>query len=333
MQKVIVGLDIGGTKILSGIITPDGQIIARKKEPTGSLRDTREILNEIAETVRELMHLTKVEPGDILGVAVGAPGPLDYRNGVIKDPPNLMWRDLPLRDELSKRLGKQLLLDNDANLAALGEWKFSKSKAGRHLIYLTVSTGIGGGIIIDGELYRGRDGGAGEFGRMMFETETGQGSASVIRCLEDLASGTAMASQAGALHRLGRGQAIMKFCAPDSPITAAEIGAAARQGVPEALEIVTRAGRYLGLAIANLVNVFNPDRIVIGGGTGLGLQDLWADQLQVGMEDGVAPSLGHGLKIEFTTLGEDIGLLGCAAAVLHELEKTGKISNTTFAFD
>lgn len=324
MQKVIVGLDIGGTKILSGIITPDGRILARKKEPTRPLRSLGEILDGIGETIRELMHRTGVRPGDILGVAVGAPGPLDYRNGVIKDPPNLQWRDLPLRDELSKRLGRQPWLDNDANLAALGEWKFGKSGFSRHLIYVTVSTGIGGGIIINGELYRGRDGGAGEFGRMKFETAAGAGSARVIRCLEELASGTAMAGQAKALQKLGGGQAIMEFCDPDAPVTAREIGLAARQGVPEALEIIAGAGRYLGMAIANLVNIFNPDRIVIGGGTGLGLQDLWADQLQVGMEEGVSPALGQGLKIEFTTLGEDIGLLGCAAAVLHELEKNGE---------
>jgi glucokinase len=142
--------------------------------------------------------------------------------------------------------------------------------------------------------------------------------------LEELASGTAIAGQAEELQRQGRGQTILEFCDPDSPVTAKEISLAARQGVPEAVAIIAGAGRYLGMALANLVNIFNPDRIVIGGGTGLGLQDLWSDQLQGCLEDLVSPALRNGLKVEFTTLGGDIGLLGCAAAVLQDRERTEK---------
>lgn len=324
MPKVIVGSDIGGTKILSGVITPEGRILARKKEPTLPRRDTGEILDGICTTVSELLHITGIQPADVLGVAVGVPGPLDYHNGIIKDPPHLNWRDLPIREELSKRLGRQLLLENDANLAALGEWKFGRSKLGDNLIYITVSTGIGGGIIIDRKLYRGRDGGAGEFGRIKIEADPGPDGIGNIRCLEDLASGTAIAVQAGELIRQGRGQAIRKLCAPDSQITAREVGAAARQGSSEAMEIIIRTGRYLGMGLASLVNIFNPDRLVIGGGTGLGLRDLWSGQLQDYIEQWVSPALGHDLKVEFTALGEDIGLLGCAAAVLQELEKSEK---------
>ena len=323
MQEVIIGVDIGGSKILSGIVTREGSILARKKKPTMADRDAGEIMDDICETVRELMQETRVKKEDILGVAVGAPGPLDHVTGIIKDPPNLGWRNLPLREQLSKRLGMQLLLENDANLAALGEWKFGSSKISRDLIYLTVSTGIGGGIIIDGKLYRGIDGGAGEFGRMRMETDSDNDPFRPNRCLEDLASGTAVAYEAEKLIKQGRGQAILKFCPAGSPITAREVGAAARSGVPEALAIIHRAGQYLGTAIANIVNIFNPDRVVIGGGTGLGLQDLLTDPIQNCLNSWVSSSMGHNLKIEFTALGENIGLLGCAAAVLQEIENKG----------
>ncbi len=324
MPKAIIGLDIGGTKILSGIIAPDGRILARKKEPTRPMRDAAEILDGIGATVTELMRMTGVQPEDILGAAAGAPGPLDYCHGIIKDPPNLNWREFPLRDELSKRLGRPLLLENDANLAALGEWRFGKSGTADNLIYVTVSTGIGSGIVIKEELYRGRDGAAGELGRMMFSAGPGVESIEVNNCLEDLASGTAIAKQAEDLRRQGGWPNCRDYCSPDLPVTAVEVGQAARRGSPEARAIVARAGQYLGMAIVNLVNIFNPDRIVIGGGAGLGLQDLWSRQLQGYLEKWASPALCHDSILAFTALGEDIGLLGCAAAVLQDLEKKGK---------
>ncbi len=324
MQELIIGIDIGGSKLLSGILNREGRILARKKEVTPANCEAGEALDGIKVTIKELMQELGAGWKDILGIAVGAPGPLDYFNGIIKDPPNLGWREYPLRDELSKRLGVQLLLDNDANMAALGELRFGRSKACTHLIYMTVSTGIGGGIIIDGQIYRGKDGGAGELGRMRILAEDGQGACQCGQNLEDLASGTALAHAAQELIKQGRGQGILALCPEASTITAREIGSAARDGDPEAREIIRRAGYFLGMAISNLVNIFNPEWIVLGGGTGLGLQEFLLEPIQGAVNDWVAPSLKHNLKIEFTTLGEDIGLLGCASAVLQEYENRGK---------
>ncbi len=321
IEKVIIGVDIGGSKILSGILTREGRILVSKKEPTLAFRDSDEILDNISFTVRGLIQDIGVQPEDILGIAVGAPGPLDWAKGIIKDPPYLGWRNLPLRDELGKRLGRQLLLENDANLAALGEWKHGGSKAFQHLIFMTVSTGIGGGIIIDGRLYRGRDGAAGEFGRIRME---GQASASGYAPglnLESLASGTALAHEAEELIKQGQGQAIRALCSPGAPVTACEIGAAARNGDQKAQAIIERAGQRIGIAAANLINIFNPDRFIIGGGMGLGLQEFLSQPIQESLNKLVSPSLGHDLKIEFSTMGDNNVLLGCVAAVLQEAEK------------
>jgi glucokinase len=322
MQELIIGIDIGGSKILSGIVNREGRILARKKEATPLNCSPGEVLDGITVTVKELMQELGAGWQDILGVAVGAPGPLDYFNGIIKDPPNLGWREFPLREELSKRLGKQLLLDNDANMAALGEMQFGRSKDCTHLIYMTVSTGIGGGIIIDGKVYHGKDGGAGELGRMRILAEQGPGGSGRAQNLEDLASGTALAHEAQELIKQGRGQGISALCPEGTIITAREIGAAARGGDREAREMIERAGCFLGIAIANLVNIFNPERIILGGGAGLGLQDFLLQPIQNAVHQWVAPSLNNNLKIEFSTLGEDIGLLGCAAAVLQEARST-----------
>ncbi|PKM76998.1 MAG: transcriptional regulator [Firmicutes bacterium HGW-Firmicutes-15] len=327
MQELIIGIDIGGSKILSGILNREGRILARKKETTLANCEAGEVLDGINVTVKELMQELGAQRNNILGVAVGAPGPLDYFNGIIKDPPNLGWRELPLREELSKRLGMQLLLDNDANMAALGELRFGRSKACTHLIYMTVSTGIGGGIIIDGKIYRGKDGGAGELGRMRLLAEDGQGASKHGQNLESLASGTALAHEAQELIKQGRGQGILALCPEASKITAREIGEAARGGDPEARQMLRRAGYFLGMAIANLVNIFNPEWIVLGGGAGLGLQDFLGEPIRDVVNDWVAPSLKHNLKIEFTSLGEEIGLLGCAAAVLQEFENSARRSN------
>ena len=320
MQDLIIGVDIGGTKILSGIINRQGVILARKKEATPADCDAGEVLERIKVSINELIQELGIGWQDILGVAVGAPGPLDYGSGIIKDPPYLEWKKFPLKEELSKRLGAQLLLDNDANMAALGELRFGRSKACTYLIYMTISTGIGGGIITNGKIYRGQDGAAGEFGRMGLLAANANGDWTNGQDLEHLASGTALAHAAQELIQQGRGQGILALGGQRNPITAREVGAAARSGDLEAGEIIARAGYYLGMAIANLVNIFNPERVVLGGGTGLGLQDLLLEPIQAAVNTWVAPSLRHNLEVEFTTLGDNIGMLGCAAAVLQEFE-------------
>lgn len=321
MHKVIVGVDIGGSKILSGIISPQGQILIKKKEPTLPTRSYGDILDGICITIRELMQAIHLTDADILGIAVGAPGPLDHVTGVIKDPPNLAWRNLPIRDELSKRLGRQVLLENDANMAAWGEWKYGGgTKAGHNLIYMTVSTGIGGGIIINGQLYRGRNGVAGEFGRLKMQA----GPDGEWMNLEDLASGKSLAWRAQQLINAGASRSWAEFLPEGTAVSAREIGDAARKGVPEATRIISTASRHLGIAIANLINIFNPDRFVLGGGTALGLADIWQEPIQKWVDAYIADYIRCELSIEFTKLGDDIGLLGCAAAVLQGTEKAGR---------
>ncbi|MDD4801834.1 MAG: ROK family protein [Syntrophomonas sp.] len=321
MQELIIGIDIGGSKILSGILDLKGKILTCKQEPTPAAYDAGQVLDGIASTVRELMLELKAERSDILGVAAGVPGPLDYYNGIIKDPPNLGWGEFPIRAELSKRLGMQLLLDNDANMAAQGELRFGSSKACRNLIYITVSTGIGAGIIINGQIYRGQDGGAGELGRMRMIETTGSAAFQCGQDLEALASGTALALEAKRLVKQGRGQRILALGKMAETITAREIGAAARGGDPEACAIIVRAGYFLGMAISNIANLFNPARIVIGGGAGLGLREFLLEPIQKAAAQWVAPSINQNLQIGFTALGDELGLLGCAAAVLNEMEK------------
>lgn len=318
MGDYIVGIDIGGSKVLTGILDREGHIIIRQKEATCSAGRPGEVMEQVARMVELMMDELGVQAKDIIGTGVGVPGPLDYYRGVVLESPNLRWPEYPVGDELSKRLDTKLLLDKDTNVAALGEFYYGLNKGCPNFIYITVSTGIGGGIIADGKLLHGQNGGAGEWGHMVLEPDGRRCGCGRQGCLEALASGTALAQAVQEMIARDQGQSIRSVCTEGKSITARELGWAARQGNKEAHDLVMQAGRYLGMAIANLVNIFNPERVVIGGGMGLGLQDLLLPCICEYVSAHVFSLHLRHLQIETTQLGEDIVLLGCAAMVLQE---------------
>ncbi len=319
MEKLILGIDIGGTKILTGLLTPDGRIVDRIRENTGPSASPEDALDRIALTIDTLLGRNGISVKDLAGCAAGSPGPIHFKSGTLIQTPNLNWDGLKLRDELSKRMGRPVILDNDANMAALGEYYFGNTRGCRHLLYMTVSTGIGGGLILDGEVYRGTAGGAGEFGHMILQT-TGDCACGGKGCLETLASGTALAKKAQALVQSGRGRGILQV-SHGQEITARSVGEAVRQGDPEAAEILHEAVKYLGMAIGSLINIFNPGRVILGGGVSLGMADLILEPVRNFTAGQVFRLHRESVQIEITTLGENNGLLGCAAAVLKEAEK------------
>lgn len=318
MREVVIGVDLGATKILTGAITTGGQILAKAKFPTCSgERDAGEILDLISNSIIKTIEDNCFAEDEIRGIAVAAPGPLSYPDVEVVDSPNLGWSKLFLKDELCRRLGRQVIVEKDTNMAVLGEYFFGQRYNCRCLLYITVSTGIGGGIMIDGKLYRGSGGGAGEFGHMVLDPRGPRCKCGRHGCWEALASGTAIAREAAGFVSQGKGEGILANCAEGEQIGAREVGDAARKGDPEASAIILRASRYLGIGIANLVNIFNPDTVVLGGGVALGLQDLFYDSLLEHVCNNVFALNSRNLKIEMTKLGNDIGLWGCLASVLY----------------
>ena len=317
MGNFILAIDIGGTKVLAGILNRDGQILVRKKEATCSTGHPEEVMDQISRMVEQIMSKIEIKPQDILGTGVGVPGPLDYIRGVVEDSPNLCWSRFAIRDELSQRLGTDLWLDKDTNVAALAEKVYGMSRDCRHFIYMTISTGIGGGIISEGKIMHGQSGGAAELGHMQVAPGGRRCACGRLGCLEAVASGSALGLDAKELMEQGGGQNILAFCAEDQAATAYELGLAARQGDAEAAALIGKTADYLAIGVANLVNIFNPERVIIGGGMGIGLQDLLLPRIREYVFTNVFPLHRRNLVIETTQLGEDIVLFGCAAMVLH----------------
>jgi glucokinase len=319
LGEFIIAIDIGGSKVLSGISNRNGKILLRRREVTCVTGNPEAVIEQTERMVEEMKLDMGLRKKDILGIGVGVPGPLDYQAGIVEESPNLQWLRYPVRENLSKRLEGKLLLDKDTNVAALGEYYYGSNCLCRHLIYITVSTGIGGGIISDGHLLHGLNGGGGEIGHMVVAPGGSMCGCGRRGCLEAVASGLAVAREASALIARGGGKQIMENVCPDQPVSAREVALAARQGDQEAIDLINQTGRYLGMGIANLVNIFNPEKVVLGGGMGLGLQGLLLPVIQNEVMNNVFSLHRRNLEIGMTRLGEDIVLAGCAAMVLHSL--------------
>lgn len=318
MPEYGIGIDLGGTKILTALMTLDGEILSRRLLPTeAGTQMPAVIIDRMADSVTELM----AEFGGvrkIMGIACAAPGPITYPHGVIMDSPNLGWQQVRLKHELEKRLGQKVIVGKDTDLAALGEYYFGQGCQYDHLLYITVSTGIGGGIIADGMIYHGTRGGAGEFGHMVVNPNGYYCFCGRQGCLEAQASGTAITKMAGimmtGIESAWRDQAT-------HVLTAREVGMAARAGEKVAARIVANVITDLSTGIANLVHIFNPQIVILGGGVMQGLKDIILKPLRERVMEEVFPLHGAGLQIEVTSLGSDIGLFGCLAAILQEKDK------------
>ena len=268
----IVGVDLGGTNIVVCAMSADGSHQhGLHSEPTRSAEGTDAVIARMARMVNETVAVTMRETGatkaDFRGVGVGAPGPLDREAGVVLVAPNLGWHMVPLRDKMTELTGLPAALDNDANCATYGEWWIGAAKGGRNVIGITIGTGIGGGLILDGKLYHGSSDMAGEIGHTTIDQTGRRCGCGNYGCLEAYASGNAIAERAREALSFEPTSLLPEMVGGDvSKITAATVYAAANQGDAVATEVVRDTARFLGTGLANLLNIFNPDVVVIAGG-------------------------------------------------------------------
>lgn len=320
--KLVVGVDLGGTKILTALAGEEGRIINEVRVETEACLGTEAVLQNLFRSIDRVLQDTGVGQDRLQAIGVGAPGPLDTRTGVVHAAPNLGWREVPLGARLAERYSVPVFLDNDANLAALGEKRFGAGRGYGDLVYITVSTGVGCGLILNNRIYHGHTDAAGEIGHFaVYPATDGQlCGCGNTGCLETLVSGTALARQARELVKAGRGKEIL-HCAGGDPaaITARTIGQAAARGDAEALELIRRAGNCLGFFIANLVNLLNPSLVVIGGGVALIGRELFA-AIEAEYQRRVLPALRNSLEIVPAALGERSGVMGAIALALENQE-------------
>lgn len=269
-MRFIVGIDLGGTNIVSGCVAEDGSAIhGVRSVPTGAEGGPDAVVQRIIAVAKESISETRAAvPGaEIIGLGVGAPGPLDTRSGVVLLTPNLGWVNMPLRQRLQEGLGLRTGLDNDANCAVLGEWWMGAARGTRQAVGLTIGTGIGGGIIIDGRLYHGASDIAGEVGHMTIDANGRHCKCGNYGCVEAYASGPNIALRATEAIQTGAASSLASYVGGDlGRITAQTVYEAAQAGDELAIDVVRDTARFLGAAVANLINIFNPEAVVIMGG-------------------------------------------------------------------
>ena len=315
-RSPVLATDLGGTKFVTALIASDGQIVAREYNPTLADEGCEAVVQRLLHAMRRVSDSAGVPLVAVSTIAVAAAGAVDSVRGTVTNSPNLPgWHDIPLREIVEKETGIRTAVVNDASAAALGELHFGAGRGVENMIYLTVSTGIGGGIVIGGRLYTGSSGSAGEIGHTTVDTNGPRCSCGNVGCLEMLASGKAVAREAQKLVRQGGKTILTELAEGDaSNITAQTVAAAAQQGDSMAVSVVSKAAEYLGVGMVNLVNIFNPDIIVVGGGMA-----KMGDALLNGARKVVAERAfrlpAEKVRIVTGQLGDNAAILGAVAWV------------------
>lgn len=320
-DRPLLTVDLGGTKILAALISFQGKIIAREYTSTEAEESPGKVISNIIAAMDKVIHKANITRSHLAAVVIAAAGALDLRKGMVTTSPNLPgWCNVPLRDIIHRETGVETFLVNDASAAALGEHRFGAGRGATNMIYLTVSTGIGGGIIIDNKLYGGAVGAAGEIGHMIIEVNGPLCNCGNRGCLEALASGGAVAREA--IRRLKQKEkSLLSELSGNAPenITAQLVHLAALQGDALALEIVHNAATSLGIGLANVINIFNPERIVIGGGVSR-MGDMLLTPARKVASERAFPLLFQAASIALSELGDNAGVLGAAAFVAEEIK-------------
>jgi glucokinase len=321
-DHLILGVDLGGSKILTAIVNSAGEMLSSDESTTPATEGREVVIQSIVDSAHSVLGRATCTISDISAIGIGAPGISNPEAGILFTSPNLPgWRNVLLRDIIQNRLSKKAYLINDANAAALGEFYFGAARDVRNFIYITLSTGIGGGIVIDGKIYGGAIGVAGEVGHMTIDDKGPICNCGNKGCWETLASGTALAREAR--HRIEEGikTYILEYVEGDvEKVTAQVIHSAAQQGDSLAKKLISRTGYYVGVGLANLINIFNPELIVIGGGLS-NIGDMLLKPAFKTAGERAYKEAFQAVRFAAAELGRNSGVIGAAAYALQEMKK------------
>jgi glucokinase len=318
MSKWCIGIDLGGTFIKFGLLDEDLRATETFQLPTPQGADA--VIAQMIQGAKQAMDRFGVSDSDVVGVGVGSPGPLDVKKGIVIDMPNLPgMKGAPLRDGVGEGLGKKSVLVNDANAAAMGEYLCGAGKGTTHMILLTLGTGVGGGIILDGRLFLGGNDIAGELGHMIVEAGGEPCPCGQKGCLERYCSATNIAAYANRLLADGRESALQEAFKSNGAVTTKDINEARLAGDVFAEEVWDRGLYYLGVGCASIARIFDPEEIVLAGGLTKAGDDLLLPVRRHFEEQSwtLTPPL---TRIELATLGADAGSLGAAGVMWQELK-------------
>lgn len=316
-----VGVDLGGTKILVALADERGKIISSNKFPTRAAEGLNKVLPRLVEGIEGVLAEGGVSLHEVEGTGICVAGFIDTRSRTIINSPNLPGGEgFPLEEELKNRLKMPVLVENDASAAAYGEYLYGAGKGKRNMVNITLGTGIGGGIITEGQIYKGSGGFAGEIGHVIVLPDGPLCGCGRKGCLEALSSGTAIAREGRLLMEAGGGVILRKIVGKGGKLTAAHVFEAAKKGDKEAIKIIERAAFFLGLALSYVVNILNPEIITLSGGLAQTGEIFFYPVRRCLKEAAVAPS-GEMVSVVPAQLGEEAGVIGILSLLEQYLKE------------
>jgi glucokinase len=308
-----IGVDLGGTKIAAALISRTGRILDREHADTTAADGPGPVIDRVFAAIDAILARTGLRPSDTAGICVAEAGPIDMNAGVVTTSPNLPgWDAVPLRSIVKEKYAVPSFLINDAKAAAIGEYRFGAGRGAGNLLCVMLGTGIGVGIIINGHLYVGKSGAAGEAGHTTIDVHGPRCACGNVGCWELFASGTAVEKETSRRLASGQASSLTQLAATGITVTARHVAEAARNGDALALGVISWSAHYIGTGLVNLANTFNPEVMVIGGGlskTG----DLLLGPAAALVRQRAFPIVSQAVRIVPTTLGDDAGVLGAAA--------------------
>lgn len=316
MSNYFVGVDLGGTKILTAVADQKGNILADSKVATEVEKGEKYIINKIEKSIRSVAASAELNLEEIKRVGVGSPGPLSIKKGIVYETSNLPFKNFPIVEMLESKINIPVVLENDANAAALGEKLFGSGIDSNVMVYITISTGIGGGLIFGEKIFHGSNDGAGEVGHMIIDPSGPScGFGQHEGCLEAMASGTAIVRNVKTELKNNPNKWLKKYDGKIEDVNGYNIAKAARNGDELAIEVYQEAGRYLGIGVANLINLFNPDTIVFGGGVMKARELFWTDMVKSVEKNALSASANDCEFLE-AVLGDNTGVIGAISVAI-----------------
>jgi len=321
-MRYLAGVDIGGTNIKLALVDREARLTVKRTFSTLKFKGKSALIDAIVSQIEGLVSGQGINKKDIIGIGIGAPGAVDIRTGTVHYLTNIPdWREVPLGSILKKRLGIPVFVDNDANVMALGESYFGAGVGAVNMLCVTLGTGVGGGLILDGKLYRGSSYAAGEFGHIPINIDGPKCRCGSRACVEAYAGNSYIVKEAAHSIRKGAKTLITKLVKGDlSKITPEIISEAARKNDRFSKKIWTDVGEKIGVGLAGVVNLLNIERIVIGGGIAEAGRILF-DPIRKTIKERAMRLPANTVKVVKAKLGYDAGLIGTATLVLYELER------------
>jgi glucokinase len=317
MDSYIVGIDIGGTKLATVVADRAGTILKKVRKPTVAERGPHHAVESLLEMVGETIRLAGLKRENISGIGVSCGGPLDTKTGVVYSPPNLPgWDAFPLKESIEAEFHVPTIIENDANASALAEWRFGGGRGYNYVLYMTMSTGIGGGIVANGQIYHGANDSAGEVGHQILLPDGPLCGCGQRGCLEALCSGPAIARRAQEAVRKQPNTAILDLAdRAIAQVKSEHVLQAARTGDSLAMSLIEETGYYMGWGIANLVNILNPEIVLIGT-IAIAAGDLLLDPIRQTVADMAMQRPAEAVKIMPADLGDAVGDLAAISLVM-----------------